>query len=121
MSTTERDAQANEEPVRPGETDEQLSEEEEIKAAKAANKFDIRRIIGGVFLVYGILLLVMGIVGSHHTKTKAAGINIDLWTGIGMIIFAAFMITWALTRPVQPDPPEKRNIGSGRLRRAPAT
>ncbi len=107
--------------VRPDEPEAQLSEEEELEAARQANKFDIRRIIGGVFLVYGILLTVMGIVGSHHTKTKAVGINIDLWTGIGMIIFAVIMVTWALTRPVQPEPPETRGEGSGRLRRAPAT
>jgi hypothetical protein len=107
--------------VRPEDNQEQLSDEEELEAARQANRFDIRRIIGGVFLVYGILLTVMGIVGSHHTKTKAAGININLWTGIGMIIFAVVMLTWALTRPIQPEPPETRGEGSGRLRRAPAT
>jgi hypothetical protein len=54
-------------------------------------------------------------------KTKAAGINIDLWTGIGILIFAGLMIFWALARPVAPEPPEIRGQGSGRLRRAPAT
>jgi formate/nitrite transporter FocA (FNT family) len=107
--------------VRPDEAHEQLSEEEEIKAARQANRFDIRRIIGAVFLAYGILLTVLGIVGSHHTKTKAAGINVDLWTGIGMIVFGIVMVVWALTRPVQPEPQETRGQGSGRLRRAPAT
>jgi hypothetical protein len=98
-----------------------MSDEEELEAARQANRFDIRRIIGGVFLVYGLLLTIMGLVGSHHIKTKAAGINVDLWTGIGMLIFAVIMITWALTRPVQPEPPDVRGRGSGRLRRAPAT
>jgi hypothetical protein len=110
---------ADEESVTPG--SEERSDEDELEAARQANKFDIRRIIGGVFLVYGVLLTVMGIVGSHHIKTKASGINVDLWTGIGMIIFAVVMIVWALTRPVQPEPPETRGQGSGRLRRAPAT
>ncbi len=67
------------------------------------------------------MLLITGIVGSHHVKTKAAGINIDLWTGIAMLLFGAFMIAWALLRPVAPEPPETRGEGSGRLRRAPAT
>jgi hypothetical protein len=98
-----------------------MSDEEELEAARQANRFDIRRIIGGVFLIYGLLLTIMGLVGSHHVKTKAAGINVDLWTGIGMLIFAVIMITWALTRPVQPEPPDARGRGSGRLRRAPAT
>jgi hypothetical protein len=105
-------------PVTPstGETDS-----DEVAAAKAANRFDIRRIIGGLFALYGVILLVTGIVGSHHVKTKAAGINIDLWTGIAMIIFAIIMIAWALLRPVMPEPEETRGQGSGRLRRAPAT
>ncbi len=57
------------------------SDEEEIEAAKAANRFDIRRIIGGLFTVYGVILVILGIVGSSHVKHKASGINIDLWSG----------------------------------------
>ncbi len=87
------------------------SDEDEIKATKAANRFDIRRIIGGVFLLYGLVLMLLGIFGSHEVKTKAAGINIDLWTGIGMLIFAGLMIFWALARPVQPEPAEIRARG----------
>jgi hypothetical protein len=98
-----------------------LSDEEEAEAARNQNRFDIRRLIGGLFVFYGIVLTVLGIVGSHHVKTKAAGINIDLWTGIGMLIFGALMIFWALSRPVAPEPPETRGQGSGRIRRAPAT
>jgi hypothetical protein len=96
-------------------------DEEEVRAARLANRFDIRRLIGGLFLIYGLILTAMGIFGSHHVKTKAAGINIDLWAGIGMLVFAAVMIAWALLRPVEPEPPERRGRGSGRIRRAPAT
>ncbi len=97
------------------------SDEEEIQAARAANRFDIRRLIGGLFLLYGLILTVLGIAGSDHVKHKAAGINVDLYTGIGMLVFAAIMITWALTKPTMPEPPETRGEGSGRIRRAPAT
>jgi hypothetical protein len=97
------------------------SQEDEIAAARAANRFDIRRIIGALFALYGIVLLITGIVGSHKVKTKAAGINIDLWVGIGMLVFAAVMIAWALWRPTVPEPEETRGEGSGRIRRAPAT
>jgi hypothetical protein len=105
-------------PVTPstGETDA-----DEVAAARAANRFDIRRIIGGLFLVYGVILIVTGIVGSHHVKTQAAGINIDLWAGIARLIFGIIMVAWALLRPVMPEPAETRGQGSGRLRRAPAT
>jgi|SRR5947209_901842 len=98
-----------------------LSDEEELQAARTANRFDIRRLIGGLFILYGVILTVTGIVGSTHVKTKAAGININLWTGIGMLIFGGLMVFWALARPVAPEPPETRGEGSGRIRRAPAT
>ena len=78
---------------------------DEETARKAANRFDIRRIIGGLFLVYGVILAVVGIFGSEATKTKASGINVNLWTGLGMLVFGALMVTWALTRPVEPDAP----------------
>jgi Ca2+/Na+ antiporter len=99
---------------------QKLSDEEEASAARAANRFDIRRLIGGLFILYGIVLTITGIVGSSQVKHKAAGINIDLWTGIGMLIFGTLMIVWALTRPTVPEPPETRGQGSGRIRRAPA-
>ena len=105
-----------EEPMAPtGATDE-----EEGEAAKAANRFDIRRLVGGLFILYSLILIVLGIFGSHHIRTKAAGINVDLWTGIGMLIFGILMLFWALSRPVMPEPEETRGQGSGRLRRAPA-
>jgi hypothetical protein len=97
------------------------TEEDEVRAARAANRFDVRRIIAALFALYGVLLTVTGIVGSHHVRTKAAGINIDLWTGIAMLVFAAAMIAWALLRPTAPEPVETRGQGSGRIRRAPAT
>ena len=96
-------------------------DEEELRNARLANRFDIRRLIGGLFLLYGLILTAMGIFGSSHVKNKAAGINIDLWAGLGMLVFAVVMIAWALLRPVQPEPPETRGRGSGRIRRAPAT
>jgi hypothetical protein len=97
------------------------TEQDEAEAARMANRFDIRRLIGAVFVLYGLILLALGIFGSHAVKTKAAGININLWTGIGMLIFGGLMIFWALARPVEPEPEETRGQGSGRIRRAPAT
>jgi len=105
------------EPMQPsGESDKDGAE-----AARAANKFDIRRLIGGLFCLYALILIALGIFGSHTVKNKADGINVDLWTGIGMLVFGALMLFWALKRPVVPDPPDTRGQGSGRIRRAPAT
>jgi hypothetical protein len=98
-----------------------VSEEEEIEAARTANRFDVRRLIGALFCLYGVILVALGAFGSHTVKNKADGINIDLWTGLAMIVFGVLMVVWALARPVMPEPPEARGQGSGRLRRAPAT
>jgi hypothetical protein len=99
-----------------GETDE-----DELAAARIANRFDLRRIIGGVFVLFGVILAITGAVGSDEIKNKAAGINVDLWTGLAMLVFGVLMIAWALWRPVVPEPPATRGRGSGRLRRSPAT
>jgi hypothetical protein len=80
------------------------TDEDELAAARIANRFDIRRIIGGLFVLYGIVLVVTGIVGSDEVKNKAAGINVNLWTGLGMLVFGVLMIFWALSRPVAPKP-----------------
>ena len=108
MSADEPRGYASDQPPEPPSPDVQS----EAEAIKTANRFDIRRLIGGVFILYGLILLALGIFGSHHIKTKAAGINIDLWTGLGMLIFGGLMIFWALARPVEPEPSETATTGS---------
>ena len=80
-------------------------EEDEVAAARMANRFDIRRIIGGLFVLYGVILVLVGAFGSEEVKNKAAGINVNLWTGLAMLAVGAMMLAWALMRPVEPDAP----------------
>ncbi|MFC6086751.1 hypothetical protein [Sphaerisporangium aureirubrum] len=72
---------------------------------RAARLFDIRRIIGGLFLVYGVILTVTGIVDGQEAVTKAAGVRVNLWTGIGMIVVAAIFLVWERLRPVDAPAP----------------
>jgi uncharacterized membrane protein len=67
---------------------------------RAANLFDLRRIIGGLFLVYGLVLFLLGLFASDEDIEKAAGWNVNLWTGVGMLAFGALMMLWAFTRPL---------------------
>src|SRR3954453_3347703 len=84
-----------------GERDEAIqSTEDAEKMARGARLFDLRRLIGGLFIFYGIVLTIVGIADSHKAITKAAGVHINFWTGIGMLIFGILMVVWALTRPV---------------------
>ena len=81
-------------------------------ARRAANLFDLRRIIGGLFILYGLLLTVLGLFDSQEEIDKAAGVNINLWAGVGMLIFGLLMITWALTRPLGTELGASRNLQS---------
>jgi hypothetical protein len=67
---------------------------------RAANLFDIRRIIGGLFVLYGVVLVIMGLGASEADKRKADGINVNLSVGIALLVIAAFFIAWALWRPL---------------------
>jgi hypothetical protein len=70
------------------------------RAMAAANLFDLRRIIGGLFIVYGLLLTILGATDSDAVIRRAAGININLVAGLGMLAFGALMLLWAFTRPL---------------------
>jgi hypothetical protein len=69
-------------------------------ARRAANLFDLRRIIGGLFLVYGLVLFILGLFESQEEIDRAAGWNVNLWTGVGMLAFGLLMMLWAFTRPL---------------------
>jgi drug/metabolite transporter (DMT)-like permease len=73
---------------------------------------DIRRIIAGLLGLYGVILLVAGIVGSSESKNKAAGVNINLWAGIVLLLIATFFLVWALTRPLSEELEEAEAEGS---------
>jgi drug/metabolite transporter (DMT)-like permease len=73
---------------------------------------DIRRIIAGLLGLYGVILVVAGIVGSTEEKNKAAGVNINLWVGLVLLLMATFFLVWALTRPLSEELEEAEAEGS---------
>ena len=83
--------------------DEAEAAEDERGAAReerAANLFDIRRIIGGLFLLYGLVLLVLGFGASDADIRRAHGLNVNLAVGIALLVVACLFIAWALIRPL---------------------
>ena len=70
------------------------------REAQAANLFDLRRIIGGLFLLYGVILTVVGLLDSSAQIDRAAGVNINLYAGLGMLLLGGLFVVWALTRPL---------------------
>ncbi|WP_329121541.1 hypothetical protein [Streptomyces sp. NBC_01465] len=76
----------------------------EAKSATAARLFDIRRIIGGLFVVYGVIVTIAGITVSDADMKKAQGVNINLWTGLAMLALGLFFLVWLKLRPVVAPP-----------------
>jgi hypothetical protein len=77
-----------------------MSEDDPSREEHAANLFDLRRIIGGLFVALGVLLIILGLFDSQEEIDKAAGVNINLWGGIGMLLMGLFFVAWALLRPL---------------------
>ena len=64
--------------------------------------FDIRSVIGGLFLVYGVVCLVFGLVSyTAADAAKTGGVNLNLWAGIGMLVFAAAFLLWNKLNPTK--------------------
>lgn len=82
--------------------------------AHKAGAFDIRLIIALLIGVYGIILTIMGAAFTSDAEIqKSAGVNINLWAGIGMLVVAALFVTWAKVRPlVVPAEPEAETGGT---------
>ena len=79
---------------------------EEPRSA-AARLFDIRALIGGLFVVYGVLLTVDGFFTSDANRAKAAGININLWLGLGMLVLGLLFLFWFRMRPLRHEVPNE--------------
>lgn len=85
----------------------------EAPQSAAARLFDLRIMIGGLFVLYGIMLIVAGSFTSKANLAKATNININLWMGIGMLIIGVFFTTWWRLRPLRRDPPQPDATGTG--------
>jgi hypothetical protein len=79
---------------------EETTEFSEDQVEKAASLLDIRKIIGGLLGVYGLLLLGAGLFASEADKEKAAGVNINLWVSLALLLASVLFIVWGFTRPL---------------------
>jgi xanthine/uracil/vitamin C permease (AzgA family) len=66
--------------------------------------FDLRALIGALFGVYGVIITATGYFASSAEIAKAAGININLWSGLGMLATCVVFLGWMFLRPLaSPD------------------
>lgn len=67
--------------------------------------FDLRSVIGLLFVVYGVVLTILGLIGETPEElAKAGGLALNLWTGLAMLIAGIGFYIWAFVKP--PLPPE---------------
>ena len=66
-----------------------------------AKLFDIRSFTGALFLIFGVIVTIVGLTASDADIAKAAGINLALWTGL--IMFAAGLVFMAWTFIAPPE------------------
>jgi hypothetical protein len=74
-------------------TDHSPVHDDEEVAAHKAGAFDIRTFIGALIGIYGVVLVVTGLVSSD-------GRTINLVGGLSMAVAAAGFLIWARLRPI---------------------
>jgi xanthine/uracil/vitamin C permease (AzgA family) len=76
-------------------------------ASRISKLFDIRLIVGGLLTIYGVILTIKGAIDSSAAIHKAAGIRLNLWTGIGLLVVGLLMLAWMKLRPLPPAKPDE--------------
>jgi uncharacterized membrane protein YedE/YeeE len=81
-------------------TDSSLPDPQALRLAKL---FDLRTFIGALFVIFGVVVGIEGLVASQASIRKAEGINLSLWTGLSMLVLGVIFILWMLVRPPSLD------------------
>ena len=64
-----------------------------------AKLFDIRSFTGALFLIFGVIVTIVGATASDADIQKSAGINLSLILGPIMLVMGAIFIVWLLLKP----------------------
>ena len=86
---------------------------EGAEKAHKAGAFDVRNFIGALLGLYGVVLLLTGLFGTDDAAlAKSDGVNVNIWTGIALLVAGGVFIGWARLRPVV-VPPEHDDQPAG--------
>ncbi len=64
-----------------------------------AKLFDIRSFTGFLFVIFGVIVTIVGLTATEADIQKAAGINLSLIIGIIMLVVGVIFLTWLVLRP----------------------
>ena len=83
--------------------------------AHKAGALDIRSVIAALLGVYGLILTGMGLFATGaEDLAKADQVNVNLWTGLGLLASAAVFALWVRLRPiVVEEPPVGEHAAGG--------
>ena len=69
---------------------------------QTAGARDIRAIIAYLIGLYGLILVGMGLFAfGSEEEELTGGVNLNLWAGIGMLVFAAAFLLWNKLNPTK--------------------
>jgi hypothetical protein len=95
--------------------DERLGQGEDLeKVSAAARLFDVRRVIGGLFVVYGVIVTLLGLFDSQSEIDKAQGVRINLWMGLAMLALGLLMLLWLRLNPTKVPEPSRGSAPDAR-------
>ena len=66
---------------------------------------DVRWPIGGMFAMFGAILVAYGVMSDKTIYARSLGINVNLWWGVVLLVFGLVMLAFAY-RATRPRPPE---------------
>jgi hypothetical protein len=69
------------------------------RAETLAKLLDLRMFIGSLLAIYGLIVTVRGVTADRAEITKAAGVNLSLWTGLIMLATGAVFVAWTFISP----------------------
>jgi drug/metabolite transporter (DMT)-like permease len=86
------------EPAQPGQPQSTVA-----TGSRMTRLFDLRYVIGVLLGVYGVILVIRGALDGPEQLARAAGTEINLWTGIALLVVAVVFLVWARVRPLGID------------------
>ena len=54
--------------------------------------FDVRMPIGLMFTIFGVMLVLFGLVADEAIYQRSMGVNVNLWWGLVLLAFGAAML-----------------------------
>ncbi|MEN0101711.1 MAG: hypothetical protein AAGC90_02200 [Curtobacterium sp.] len=77
-----------------------MTDEQKAALVRSTRRLDLRRILGGLFVLYGIITTIVGIVHWDTDPEKTGGIHINLWVGLSMLAGGLLFFLWDRLAPV---------------------